>query len=870
MKNRKSDEIRDLFLQYFESKGHMIEPGAPLVPINDNSLLWINSGVAALKKYFDGRVKPSNPRITNAQKSLRTNDIDNVGKTARHHTFFEMLGNFSIGDYFKKEAIEFAYEFLFSEEWLGLDVKDAYFSVYSEDTEAYDIWVNDIGVDPKRILKTEDNYWQIGDGPCGPNSEIFIDRGPSYDPDNIGEELFFKDIENDRYVEIWNIVFSQYDGVDGGDRSTFKELPQKNIDTGMGFERLVSIVQNGETNYDTDLFLPIIREVEKYSEIKYQDHVMAYRVISDHIRSLVFTLADGATFSNEGRGYVLRRILRRAVRYGRILEIKESFLYKLVDTVIENQKHFYPNLGNNKDMIIELILSEEKRFERTLQDGEKLLLESLNNHSDKLLEGEVAFKLYDTYGFPVELTEEIAQEHGFTVDMDGFNKELEAQKERARSSRQKGDSFASQEEDLMNFNKPSTFLYDETEITTSVIACFVDGKEVTSFSGKGILVFEESIFYAESGGQVSDSGKVIFNNQETPVLAISKARGGQHLHTVDMPSEIKVGDQVTLELDAQKRHFIRKNHSAVHLLQSALRTVLGDHVTQAGSYVDENYLRFDFNHFEKVKEADLVEVETMINNWIAEAVPVVTEIMDVAQAKETGAMALFSDNYGDLVRVVSMGEYSKELCGGNHVSNISEIGLFKLETEESVGSGVRRITATVSLKAIASLKSFETQIKTIREDLKIPHQKTTPERIHELVAELAQVQADNKALNGEIMASRSVDYIEAAQAIAHDLTYSLLEMDDVDADTAKLLVEKVREKVDLVVLVNKKENSLSFVVGASDKAIKAGLKAGDIAKGLAQATGGNGGGRPNFAQAGGKNPEELKNALSELEMKLGN
>ena len=374
-KYRSSDEVRDLFLKYFESKNHMIEPGSSLVPVNDDTLLWINSGVAALKKYFDGSNKPKNPRIVNAQKSLRTNDIDNVGKTSRHHTFFEMLGNFSIGDYFKKEALEFAYEFLFSKDWLGLDVSKAYFSVYIDDQEAYDIWVNDIGIDPKRILKTDDNFWQIGEGPCGPNSEIFIDRGEAFDPENLGEKLFFDEMENDRYVEVWNVVFSQYDGKEGVERSEFMELPQKNIDTGMGFERLVSIVQNAETNYDTDLFMPLMNQIEALSQTKYKDFPMAYRVIADHIRTLVFTLSDGAVFSNEGRGYVLRRILRRAVRFGKVISIEGSFLYKLVDTVIESSSHFYPYLKDHELMVKKLIISEEKRFEKTLISGENLLLD---------------------------------------------------------------------------------------------------------------------------------------------------------------------------------------------------------------------------------------------------------------------------------------------------------------------------------------------------------------------------------------------------------------------------------------------------------------------------------------------------------------
>ena len=867
MKYRTSDEVRDLFLNFFASKGHMIEPGAPLVPIDDNTLLWINSGVAALKKYFDGRVKPSNPRITNAQKSLRTNDIDNVGKTARHHTFFEMLGNFSIGDYFKKEAIEFAYEFLFSKEWLGLDVKDAYFSVYKDDTEAYDIWVSDIGIDPKRILKTEDNFWQIGDGPCGPNSEIFIDRGPSYDPDNIGEELFFKDIENDRYVEIWNIVFSQFDGVDGGDRALFKELPQRNIDTGMGFERLVSIVQNGKTNYDTDLFLPIIHEAEKFSEISYEENVMAYRVIADHIRSLVFTLSDGATFSNEGRGYVLRRILRRAVRFGRVLDIKESFLHQLVDVVIETQKHFYPDLTKHKVMVKELILSEEKRFERTLHDGETLLLKSLQESENHTLNGEMAFKLYDTYGFPIELTQEIAAEEGYSVDLEGFTSALEAQKERARSSRHKDESMASQQEDIMNFDLESIFNYDAKTLKTNVIACFVDGKRVDSFTGKGSVVFEETLFYAESGGQVSDYGQVEFASETVSVDAVSKARAGQHLHTIMSTQKVQVGDQVTLVLDDKRRHLIRKNHSAVHLLQSALRLVLGEHVTQAGSYVDDQYLRFDFSHFEKVKSEDLEKVSDIINEWISQSLIIHTEIMDVDSAKASGAMALFSENYGSSVRVVSIGNVSKELCGGNHASNSADLGLFKIVSEESVGSGVRRIVAKVSLAALSEYKAYEKTLQNLRTDLKIPHQKTVQDRVMEMAQEIKDLEAVQAQLQSEIMVSKASTYAQKAVS-QNDLSVLIFQEENLDADLSKLLVEKINHKVDVVVLCNLKESSINFVVACSKNAIEKGYKAGELAKIAAVASDGNGGGRPNFAQSGGKTLSKLKDAIDEIEKKL--
>lgn len=869
-KYRSSDEVRDLFLKYFESKNHMIEPGSSLVPVNDDTLLWINSGVAALKKYFDGSNKPKNPRIVNAQKSLRTNDIDNVGKTSRHHTFFEMLGNFSIGDYFKKEALEFAYEFLFSKDWLGLDVSKAYFSVYIDDQEAYDIWVNDIGIDPKRILKTDDNFWQIGEGPCGPNSEIFIDRGEAFDPENLGEKLFFDEMENDRYVEVWNVVFSQYDGKEGVERSEFMELPQKNIDTGMGFERLVSIVQNAETNYDTDLFMPLMNQIEALSQTKYKDFPMAYRVIADHIRTLVFTLSDGAVFSNEGRGYVLRRILRRAVRFGKVISIEGSFLYKLVDTVIESSSHFYPYLKDHELMVKKLIISEEKRFEKTLVSGENLLLDSLKNlESTHHLNGDIAFKLYDTFGFPIELTQEIALEHGFSVDMEGYLVALEAQKERARSSRVKSDSMSSQKEDLMNFNLKSEFLYDVLSVNAEAIGLFVDGVSVDSFSGKGEIIFDKTVFYAESGGQVSDSGLIENDDFSAKIISVNKIAGGQHLHSVNIEDEISLGDQFHLSVDSRKRHFILKNHSAVHLLQAALRTVLGDHVLQAGSFVDEHYFRFDFSHFEKVAEKDLMSVENMLNEWIAMALCVKTEVLSIDEAKATGAMALFSENYGETVRVVSMGDVSKELCGGTHVHNTAEIGLIKLLSEESVGSGVRRIQGLVSLDAIAYLEKYKNEQEQIRKELKLPKQKTVSEGVFDLVSSLNTLKEENKNYKLESMNVLANELSIEYQNINEDLKYIWFEQVDLDMDLAKVLVEKMREKIDIVVCAIKRQSSLNFVVACSPQAIKEGFKAGDLAKIAAITTGGNGGGRPNFAESGGKNIDDLASAEKELASKVG-
>ncbi|CAH2761632.1 alanine--tRNA ligase [Erysipelothrix amsterdamensis] len=868
MKQLTSSEIRTMFLDYFKAQDHMIEPGAPLVPIDDDTLLWINSGVAALKKYFDGRVKPKKPRIANVQKSLRTNDIDNVGKTARHHTFFEMLGNFSIGDYFKEEAIGFAYEFLFSSEWLDLDVNKAYFSVHTDDQEAFDIWVNKYNVSPSRILRTDDNFWQIGDGPCGPNSEIFYDRGEKYDPEHIGERLFFEDLENDRYVEVWNIVFSQFDGVEGGDIHTFKELPQKNIDTGMGFERLVSIVQDGETNFDTDLFIPIIQAIEALTPLKYKDNVMAYRVISDHIRSLVFTLADGAVFSNEGRGYVLRRILRRAVRFGKVLEIEGTFLHALVDDVIAVMGDSYPNLAEHRDMIVKLILSEEERFAKTLAGGEKLLLDTIEANQEAVITGDVAFKLYDTYGFPIELTQEIAEEHHVSVDLEGFKASLEEQKERARSSRQKVESMGSQQEDLLNFKENSEFIYDVFETQGRVVGLFVDGKRVDAFTGKGHVVFDKTCFYAESGGQVADTGTIESDSAKGKVLDVKKANGGQPLHFVDVDGTITMGQLFDLKIDAKRRILIRKNHSCVHLLHSALKAVVGDHVSQAGSYVDENYFRFDFSHFEKVTDEQLEKVELMINQWIAESLPITVVEKPLEEAKAMGAMALFSENYGSVVRVVTMGNASMELCGGTHAHGTGEIGVFKLVSEESVGSGVRRILGKTSFGAYTSYKETEFEVDAIRTQLKLSPQKSIKTKIEEMEAEMKLLEGKYKLMMVDVLKAKTQEYIQMAEVVGNDLSFVWIDMDDQEMNVVKELVERIRDHVDIVFVANHKASSVNFVVGCSDKAIKTGVKAGDLAKEAAITTGGNGGGKPNFAQAGGKDITKIEDAKLVISNKI--
>ncbi|MEG0365073.1 MAG: alanine--tRNA ligase, partial [Erysipelotrichales bacterium] len=658
-----SSQIRRMFLNYFKEQNHMVEPGASLVPINDPSLLWINSGVSALKKYFDGSTTLENPRIVNSQRSLRTNDIENVGMTARHHTMFEMLGNFSIGDYFKEDAIKFAWEFLTSEDWIGMDIDRLYVTIYTDDDEAYNIWHNIIGLDDDRIFRLEGNYWEIGEGPCGPNSEIFYDRGLAYDLDNIGIDLLAKDIDNDRYIEIWNIVFSQFNAQDGVERKDYKPLPQKNIDTGMGLERLTSIIQEAPTNFETDLFTPIILEISNYAKYEYEgEHKKAYRVIADHIRAITFALADGAMFSNEGRGYVLKRLLRRASRYGLELGIEEPFLYHLVDSVVDVMNDYYPYLNEKADLIAKIIKSDEERFHKTLASGLKMFEDVRIASTDKVIYGEQAFRLYDTYGFPIEIIQELSDEAGYSVDMDGFNKLMEHQKEMARASFKDGSNMKAQAKDLLDFKSESTFVgYSETKIDAKIIGLFKDGEKVEVLEGQGEIAFDNTVFYAQSGGQIADRGHITINGIEIEVIDVRKAPNGQHLHLVDtMP--IRIGDKANLEIDVFLRKLTARNHSATHLLHQALKDCLGNHVNQAGSYVTDEYLRFDFSHFEKVSFEDLELIETKINDLIFSGLDVKTDFMDIDSAKEQGAQALFGDKYDDIVRVVSMGDFSIELC----------------------------------------------------------------------------------------------------------------------------------------------------------------------------------------------------------------
>ena len=865
-RNLTGNQIRQMFLDFFKSKGFMIEPGASLIPHDDPTLLWINAGVSALKKYFDGTEKPKSARIANAQKSIRTNDIENVGKTARHHTFFEMLGNFSIGDYFKQEAIPWAWEFLTSPEWIGFDPERLYVTVYPDDVEAYDLWVK-TGMIESHIRKSDDNFWEIGRGPGGPDTELYYDRGEKYDPDHIGEKLFFDDIENDRYVELWNIVFSQYDCRPGEmSRSEYKELPQKNIDTGMGLERLVCMVQDGETNFDTDLFLPIIHAAEKYAKHTYDEpeYKMAYRVIADHIRTVTFAIADGAMFSNEGRGYVLRRVLRRAVRYGIKLGIDGAFMYKLVSVVAENMKDYYPYVLDKVTLIERLVRNEEESFHKTLANGEQLLNDALNEYADtKVLPGELVFKLYDTYGYPRELTTEIAEEAGYTVDEEVFEKEMLVQKERARAARGNLQSMHGQSKDLMDFTQESVFTgYTDTKCEAEVIGLFKDGVKVDELEDEGDVILSSTCFYAESGGQCADTGKLWNDLFHADVTDVQKAPHKQSMHHMtNVEGTLHVGDKVEGEYDYENRQKTRANHSSLHLLQAALKEVLGDHIAQAGSYNCPDYGRFDFTHFEKPTVEQLHEVERIVNEKINENLPVTTEVLAIEDAKKTGATALFDEKYGDTVRVVSMGDFSKEFCGGTHVSNTGDLGSFRIVSEESVGSGVRRITCETKMKAYASFKQEEDYLNATAALLKMKNWEGLQERIEKLLEENASLKKQVSEAESKAMAAEADSVLKQAEDIK-GLSCLFLKLKDKDSKGLKEYAETLRNKLTegFVFISNETNGKVTFVAASSKSAIEKGIKAGDIVKAAAQVCGGNGGGRPDMAQAGGKDVSRIDDA----------
>ena len=756
MKQLTSTQIRRMYLDFFVEKGHKIEPSASLVPVDDPSLLWINSGVATLKKYFDGREIPENPRITNSQKSIRTNDIENVGKTARHHTFFEMLGNFSIGDYFKPEAIAWAWEFLTSEKWLALEKEKLSVTIHPEDTEAYDIWKNVIGLPEDRIIRIEGNFWDIGEGPSGPNTEIFYDRGPEADTWSPKEEMY-PGGENDRYLEVWNVVFSQYNhNVDG----TYTELPAKNIDTGMGLERIVSVLQDVPTNFDTDLFIPIIREIEKLSGAKYgvsKEQDVAFKVIADHIRTVAFAIADGALPSNEGRGYILRRLLRRAVRFAKVLGLNSSFMYKLTDIVAEIMIDYYPNVKKSVNFVKDVILKEEDRFHETLHEGEAILTNIANEVKDttKVISGEDAFKVYDTFGFPIELTEEYAEELGLTVDIDGFNEEMEKQKERARASRHDDSSMQVQSDLYNRIIGDSEFVgYTQLIEKSSKLLAIVDKEDnlLDKYTGADVVkvVFERTPFYAESGGQVADRGEIIALGFKGEVLDVKKLPDKRHIHFVKVvEGELFVGNEYELVVNRNYRLNIEKNHTATHLLNEALRQQVGTHIKQAGSLVTDDKLRFDITHFAPLTKEEIERVKQEVNEQIWNALEIKTEEMPIAEARKLGAQALFGEKYGDVVRVVSIGDYSIELCGGTHNANSSEVGIFKIVSESGVAAGVRRIEALTGKAAYEYLRKQEETLRSV-EKLTKANSANVIEKVSSLQVEIKKLTKEKEILQQKI------------------------------------------------------------------------------------------------------------------------
>ena len=862
MKKMTSSEIRQMWLDFFKSKGHHVEPGSSLIPKNDPTLLWINAGVAALKKYFDGSEIPPCRRITNAQKSIRTNDIENVGD-ATHHTFFEMLGNFSIGDYFRKEVIPWAVELLTSPEWFGFPKEKLYMTYHPDDLETKKCWM-DAGIDESHLITKEDNFWEIGEGPCGPDTEVHYDRGEKYDLDHLGIKLLQDDIDNFRYVEIWNIVFSQYNSEAGKKRSEYKELPSKNIDTGAGLERLVCVIQGTDTNFETDLFWPIIQEVEKISNHKYEDNKRAFRVIADHIRTITFALADGEMFSNEGRGYVLRRLLRRAERFGKVLGINHSFLYQLVSIVADIMRSYYPYLDEKKEFISKMIKAEEEKFLKTLENGESMLLKAIKGV--KVLSAKDMFMLYDTFGFPKELTMEICKENGVEVDLEGFEKLMEEQKQRARNARGDLQSMNKQSKDLLECKVESKFTYGVKPLDSKVVAIFKDGVKVDSINDEGDIILEETTFYAESGGQVADIGTIENDNLALKVTNVIKAPNKQHLHHVEvLYGEVKVGDKVTLKVDELRRMKIARNHSSVHLLQRALTDVLGDHIAQHGSFVNDEYSHFDFNHFAKITPEQLAEVERKVNEWIMQGIPCETKVLPIEEAQKLGARALFDDKYGDVVRVVCFGDVSKEFCGGTHVNNSSDIGLFVIEYEESVAAGIRRIQARTSIGAYELLKKREALLARSRDLVGVASYADVPTRINTLLKEKEDMKKVNESLSDKL-----------AYLSSQSLKNSFEEINGVNLLVAYLKDNKRSALLSLgdnlkqchenyfIVLIGEENNAFPIVALASKAAIAKGLLAGNIVRSVAQILGGSGGGRPDMASGAGKDKTKIDEAIASV------
>ena len=889
MEYKSHNDIRDLWFKFFTEHGHKIYESAPLVPINDDSLLWVNAGVTPLKKYFDGSEVPESRRIVNIQKCIRTNDIENVGLTKRHQTFFEMMGNFSVGDYFKNEAIGFAFELLTSKEYFNIPKEKIYVTVYSDDEDAKKRWV-EVGLDKDHIVPLEGNFWEIGEGPCGPDSEIFFDRGEKYDPNGDAFELFKKDEDQERYVEIWNNVFSQFNSKEGVDRKDYKELPSKNIDTGAGLERWCCIFQNVDSNFETDLFKPIIKHIEELSSFDYVGQ-KEFKIIADHIRAITFALADGASFENVGRGYVLRRLLRRSVRFGKNIGIECPFMYKIVSDVVDVMKDAYPYLTGARSDVEALVLEEEKLFLKTLEAGERRLKELIKESKDGIISGADAFKLYDTYGFPFELTEEFLSENGFKVSREEFDKYMNAQKELAKKNVKNVQSMASQKKVLLDFKKKSEFVYGLYRLKTKVIGIFSKDEMVSSIDHDTYIAVERTCFYAESGGQVSDTGMIIGDNFKARVVDVFKGPNGQHIHKVRLlDGYITEGDEVELVLDKEQRKETEANHSSVHILQYSLQQVVSNTIKQAGSYVDHERLRFDFTYAGKMTDEKLLEVEAFANDMISQNIIVSTEIMPIDKAKKLGAMALFSEKYGDVVRVVKIGK-SIELCGGTHASNTSEIKRLAITSCESKGSNVYRIEAVTGnaiedalLEVIKPYSDEKVRLlmkaKEILEEAKqsglklefeVDINNDKPESYKDVIYnrnELQYVHHEVKELEKkfyEIKEKETLQNLDIYREHIKEINgveLLIMRLNNKDVNLLKSIADTIinEMKNGFVFFINVKDNNVNFIA-KSNSFVNAGL----IVKDASISSEGNGGGSPTFAQGGGKSTDAIDDIIDHVE-----
>ena len=890
MKYMSHDEIRKTWFHFFEQKGHKVYESSSLIPVGDDSLLWINAGVTPLKKYFDGSEVPDNKRIVNIQKCIRTNDIENVGITKRHQTFFEMMGNFSIGDYFKNEAIEFAFELLTSPSYFAINKDLIYVTVYTDDIEAKKRWI-EVGLDENHIIPLNGNFWEIGEGPCGPDSEIFYDRGEKYDPNHDAFELFQKDEEQERYVEIWNNVFSQFNSKKGVARKDYKELPNKNIDTGAGLERWCCIFQNVDSNFETDLFFPIIKHIEKLSTFKYVGQ-KEFKIIADHIRAITFALADGASFDNVGRGYVLRRLLRRSVRFGKAIGIECPFLYKIVSDVIDVMKNAYPYLTEKRVTIETTIIEEEKLFLKTLEAGERRLQELVKNSPDGYISGEEAFKLYDTYGFPFELTEEYLSELGYKVSKEEFEKYMAAQKELAKKNAKSISSMASQKKVLLDFKNKSDFTYSIYRLKSNVLAIFSKDEMVKSIDHDTYIATDRTCFYAESGGQVSDTGMIVGKNFKARVVDVFKAPNGQHIHKVRLlDGIITVGDECELIVDKDRRKRIEADHSSCHILQYALQQVVSSTIHQAGSYVDDEKVRFDFTYAGKMTDDNLLEVEEFVNKMIQENHIVSTEIMPLDKAKKLGAMALFSEKYGNIVRVVKIGK-SIELCGGTHVSNTSEIGKFAIYSCESKGSNIYRIEAATGpkieqimaeiiqpytdekIKLLMKAKEIleEGRKSGLKLEFDVDLNDEKPVSYKDIIYnrnELQYVHHEVKELEKNYYNQKEKDilqnldiYREHIKEI-NDLKTIIMTLQNKDNNLLKSIADSLMNemKTGFIFFINEKDNNTVNFIAKSNCFVNA----GEIVKDASLRSDGNGGGSKTFAQGGGKTVKAIPEIIEHIE-----